>query len=218
VEAPARSPRLALVLGATLAFFGLLALTAAGLVWWSLPGPPADRTQRPEAVHPDSIPPEARKQKDTPKSTWTVLFRSDDPTAWDTDSASPRFAIPLSRAPDTTQYLRLRRMDTGDALIVPLARNQLHTAPQPVPTRGAWWNGTAKYAWGGRHLGIAEAPRIPFPKFDGLIAVMNDGWDVFLGSGFGHKCFRNEQAGQCYSWRGKEIPKPLSRSPSPPTP
>jgi hypothetical protein len=36
---------------------------------------------------------------------------------------------------------------------------------------------------------------------------MNEGWDVFLGSGFGHKCFRNENAGQCYSWRGKEIPK-----------
>jgi hypothetical protein len=89
----------------------------------------------------------------------------------------------------------------------PLTPNQLHTASHPVPTRGAWWNGTAKYAWGGRHLGIAEAPRLPFPKFDGLIAVMNDGWDVFLGSGFGHKCFRNEQASQCYSWRGKEIPK-----------
>jgi hypothetical protein len=201
--APGRSPRLPLLLGATLAVFGVLALTAAGLlVWWSLHSRPADLISNPQVVQP-----EGRKEKDTPASTWTVLFRSDDPTAWDTDSSGARFAVPLSRAPATTRYLRLRRMDTGEALIVPLARNQLNTAPQPVPTRGAWWNGTAKYAWGGRHLGIAEAPRLPFPNFDNLIAVMNDGWDVFLGSGFGHKCFRNEKAGQCYCWRGKEIAK-----------
>ena len=36
---------------------------------------------------------------------------------------------------------------------------------------------------------------------------MNDGWDVFLGLGFGHNCFLNDEAGQCYNQRGKEIPK-----------
>jgi hypothetical protein len=147
------------------------------------------------------------KKDDVPDARWTVLFRADDPTAWDTDSRGARFAVPLSKAPATIRYLRLRRMDTREALIVQVDRSQLRTAPKRAPDRGAWWNGTAKYDWGGRHLGIAEAPRHKFPNFQDYIAVMNEGWDVFVGSGFGHKCFRNEQAGQCYSWRGKEIPR-----------
>ncbi len=36
-----------------------------------------------------------------------------------------------------------------------------------------------------------------------MIAVTNDGWDGFAGSGFGHKCFVNDK--QYYCWLGKEI-------------
>jgi hypothetical protein len=32
---------------------------------------------------------------------------------------------------------------------------------------------------------------------------MNEGWDGFYGSGFGHKCGHND--GQYSCWRGKEI-------------
>ena len=38
-----------------------------------------------------------------------------------------------------------------------------------------------------------------------MIAVLEDGWDGFAGSGFGHKCFVND--GQYYCWLGKEIKK-----------
>jgi hypothetical protein len=204
--------RLPLILGGALAAFGVLALTLAGLIWWSVSGPPAAMVsptqaapkKEPPVKGPGDAPP---KKKEAPDARWTVLFRADDPAAWNTDSAAPRFAVPLQKAPATIRHLRLRRMDTQEALIVTLDRSRLNTAPQPVPDKGAWWNGTAKYGWGGRHLGIAEAPRHKFPNFDNFISVMNDGWDVFVGSGFGHKCFRNEEAGQCYSWRGKQIPK-----------
>src|SRR4051794_31269807 len=47
---------------------------------------------------------------------WTILFRADDPSVWDTDAKGAKgeqIAIPLRFAPATFRYLRLRRMDTG---------------------------------------------------------------------------------------------------------
>src|SRR5262249_17831670 len=165
---------------------------------------PTQVAQEKEPKNKDPRAKDPKKEKDAPAANWTVLFRADDPTAWDTDSGGARFAVPLRQAPATVHHLRLRPLDTREELTLALGRTQLNTDAQPVPAKGAWWNGTAKYGWGGRHLGIAEVPRHKFPNFDGFIAVMNDGWDVFVGSGFGHKCFRNEEAGQCYCWRGKQ--------------
>jgi hypothetical protein len=214
---PEPKPRqIAFILIAVLGGIGLLCLLLAVIILASQPGPVpnpvpaapiAEQQNPPELPVAKKAPQKAPKKEATQAQRWTVLFRSDDPTAWDTDSEGARFAVSLARAPDLIRYLRLRRMDTEEALIVPLERNQLKATPQPVPTKGAWWNGTAVLAWGGRHLGIAQAPRYPFPNFENYIAIMNDGWDVFVGSGFGHKCFRNEAAGQCYSWRGKELPR-----------
>jgi hypothetical protein len=137
---------------------------------------------------------------------WTVLFRADDPSVWDTDSKrTKKFAIPLERAPDDIRYLRLRRMDTGEDLILPITNEQLQNGKPPTREVGSWWNGTAKEDWKGRHLGIAEAPRHKFPAPKGMIGIMTEGWDAFGGSGFGHKCFVNDK--QYYCWRGEEIPK-----------
>jgi hypothetical protein len=141
-------------------------------------------------------------------ASWTVLFRSDDPSAWDKDAKGEKgeqIAIPLKFAPESFRYLRLRRMDTGDALILPLTPDQLQNGKPGAAEAAFWWNGTAKEEWKGRHLGIVQAPRQKFPAPKGMIAVMNDGWDGFAGSGFGHKCFVND--GQYYCWQGKEIPR-----------
>jgi hypothetical protein len=147
-------------------------------------------------------------KQDTPPAParWTILFRADDPSVWDKDAKGAKgeqIAIPLKFAPDTFRYLRLRRMDTGEALILPLTPDQLQNG-KPVGREAAfWWNGTAKEDWKGRHLGIVQAPRHKFPAPKGMIGVMTEGWDSFSGSGFGHKCFVND--GQYYCWRGKEI-------------
>src|SRR6516165_4974470 len=45
---------------------------------------------------------------------WTLLFRSDDPSVWNTHSKGEKVAYPLSWAPAKLRYLRLRRMDTND--------------------------------------------------------------------------------------------------------
>jgi hypothetical protein len=142
----------------------------------------------------------------TSKALWIALFRSDDPSMWDTESRrGENVAIPLSWAPATFRYLRLRRMDTGEALILPLSSDELKNGKPPSSEEGFWWNGTAKKDWEGRHLGIAQGPRHKFPVPKDMIHVMTEGWDGFTGSGFGHKCFVNDK--QYYCWRGKEISK-----------
>ncbi|HEY1379964.1 MAG TPA: hypothetical protein VGF55_24390, partial [Gemmataceae bacterium] len=57
----------------------------------------------------------------------------------------------------------------------------------------------------GCHLGIVQGPRHPFPSPKGLIGVMTENWDLFTGSGFGHKCAVNDK--QYYCWKGREIHK-----------
>jgi hypothetical protein len=190
-----RSVRLAVLAAGGVALLGLFAVCLGGAGWWAfhggLPG-----------GAPAAVP---QKPPERP-GRWTVLFRSDDPSFWNTDMhRGDQFALPLSKAPEKSRYVRLRRMDTGEALILPLTAAQLGTAPDPVPDRGYAWNGSAKADWGGRHLGIAQAPRYPFAAPEGIIVVAYDGWDAFRGSGFGHKCFVNDT--QYYCWRGDEIPR-----------
>jgi serine/threonine protein kinase len=192
---PASGGRLVVLLTGLAALFGLLSLCLAGAGWWALQGGLSE---------PASSPPLAGKS--APPARWTVLFRSDDPSLWNTETRrGDQFTVPLSQAPPTIHYVRLRRLDTGEALILPMMPGQLDKGILPKPQQGAWWNGTAHPEWGGRHLGIAQVPRHNFPSHTGIISVMNDGWDVFSGSGFGHKCGINDT--QYYCWRGQEIPR-----------
>jgi hypothetical protein len=191
---------LAGVLAALLCAFGVTWLVIAGTILFRFFAAPEDapthaegKTNAAPAVRPDS-------------ERWTVLFRSDDPRVWDSDSKGERFAIPLKKAPGVIHYLRLRRMDTGQFLIVGMTRNLLHKATQPDGSRDSGWNGTGKDEWGARYLGIAQGPRHKFPMENGKICILNDGWDGWFGSGFGHKAFR-DNTGQYYSWDGFEIPK-----------
>ncbi|MFO0842511.1 MAG: hypothetical protein U0797_08965 [Gemmataceae bacterium] len=170
---------------------GLLALSAAVSAWGQASDDKNDN-----------------KKADKPAPTrWTILFRSADPSVWDKDAKDARgkqVAIPLKFAPEEFRYLRLRRMDTGEALIVRIAPNQLRNGKPPTdPENGFWWNGANEEGWKGRHLGIAQGPRHKFPAPRDMIGVMAEGWDCFTGSGFGHKCFVND--GQYYCWKGKEI-------------
>jgi hypothetical protein len=143
------------------------------------------------------------------RGSWTVLFRSDDPSLWDRDAKDAQgqqIAIPLKFAPASFRYLRLRRMDTGEALILPLTPDQLQNGKPPKSDDGFWWNGSAKDEYKGRHLGIVQGPCYKFPAPNGMIAVMTTaGWEAYAGSGFGNKAFANDA--QYYCWRGKEIPR-----------
>jgi hypothetical protein len=166
---------------------GLLVLSAVNPAWGQAP---ADKK--------DAKPAPAR---------WTVLFRSDDPSVWGKNAKNrqgQQVAIPLRFAPENMRYLRLRRMDTGEAQILPLTIEQLENGKPGGKEDYFWWNGTAVHGWGGLHLGIVQAPRYKWPELPrAKIFVMTEGWDGFIGSGFGHKCGVNDE--QHYCWRGKEI-------------
>jgi hypothetical protein len=78
---------------------------------------------------------------DTPESAarWTVLFRGNDRDLWNTStSADGQFALPLRAAPKGMQFLRLRRMDSGEFLVIALQRKQLS---EKVAVPGGYWNG-----------------------------------------------------------------------------
>jgi serine/threonine protein kinase len=204
----ARPPRSRLWLiagGLTLTLLGVF-LVCGGVVvaLWQRPSPKGDQEQA-AAQAGEAREAEAPGKAKEPDPRWTVLFRADDPSLWNTDSPGARFAMPLRKAPAVIRHLRLRRMDSGEALILALRRDDLDRVGIPTPQAPHRWNGTSKAQWGGRHLGIAQAPRHKFPAPKGMIVVAFQGWDVFQGSGFGHKSFRNDT--QYYCWRGKEIPR-----------
>src|SRR5438128_231060 len=91
--------------------------------------------------------PDDKKDPAPAPASWTILFRFDDPSAWDKDAKGAKgeqIAIPLKFAPDKISYLRLRRMDTGDALILPITPDQLRNE-KPAPDGVDFcWNGSAK--------------------------------------------------------------------------
>jgi hypothetical protein len=157
------------------------------------------------ALSADDDPGKAKGAGNKKPPKWTILFRSNDPSIWDTDSEGKDFAISLRKAPEEFRYLRLRRMDTGEAQILRIGPNDLNNGKPPSREVGYWWNGSAKLDWKGRHLGIVEAPRNQFPAPRGMMCVMSEGWDCFTGSGFAHKCSFNDA--QYYCWRGKQIKK-----------
>jgi hypothetical protein len=155
---------------------------------------PLTETEKADLVGPDP------EEGPTPKG-WVVLFRSDDPSVWNTVSPGASFAVPLCRAHSKIGHLRLKRLDTGNALIVPVTRDLLGRA-RPPEDKGHAWNGSARLEWGGCHLGIVQGPRLHEHR---TIAVLNESSGWFTGSGFGHKTAVDDK--QYYCWQGQEVPR-----------
>ena len=133
---------------------------------------------------------------------WTVLFRSADPLVWNLPVHTAAItAFPVSAAPSNVRYLRLRRLDTNDAVIVPCTNEQLMTRTWPLthPT----FRGDRCLAQGGRELGIID-PRAPrdvnnTPIIDVTPSGPFSGWGFAVwGTGVGR--------GQGYVWDSKAIP------------
>ena len=98
-----------------------------------------------------------RPETKAPKG-WMVLFRLADPSVWNTDSPDEaKFAMPVAHAPKDIRYLRLKRMDTGETLIVSVRHADLAQTPKQMPDHQDFvWNGAANEMHRARHLGIAE--------------------------------------------------------------
>jgi len=113
---------------------------------------------------------------------WLVLFRGDSALYWDSDVDTPTsFAIPLSMiAEEEIRFLRIRRMDTGEEVIVPLTKEQFLAAGAISPN--VLWASNRDKRSGLQMLGIASAA---IPAADGSPWIAYEQKKPYGGWGFG---------------------------------
>ncbi len=126
---------------------------------------------------------------------WTVVFSSNNPEKWNKEKVK-------KDAPEDMRYLRIKRIDTGDYVIIPLEKNKL-TADLEINSRYGWY-GSGTFICNAYHLGIADLKKGVVRGtmcIDPYASPERDhpGW------GFGHKAYINDK--QCYAWDGEEIKK-----------
>lgn len=122
----------------------------------------------------------------------TVIFRSNDPSIWNqrVRDGGNRLAMPIDGVTHPISFLRLLRVDTGDAVVIRTDRESLVRRGEN-PRLG--FNGLNDHFSGGHHLGIyhRDAPQ------DVEISFGEGGW------GFGHPYAENDR--QAYGWAGHAI-------------
>lgn len=148
----------------------------------------------------------------TDAAGWMVLFRADDPALWNTDAANPDiangFAGGLDKAPAVVVYLRMKRMDTGETIIVPMNHASL-LGDVNINDVMLWaggvqtWNKQAKPV---KFVGIAD-PAFPASKAGDLyLWIPKDKQDAGFG-GWGFAKAVGSEEGPRLEWAGTEIPK-----------
>ncbi len=168
---------------------------------------PAIRSAAPEAPPIDRSAPVAPPVADP--AGWTVLFRADDPALWNQDVGNPDmingFAAAIDKLDTPVQYLRLRRLDTGESLIIPITKSALASGG-PINGVMQWSAGTQTWR-GARLLGIAQQAA-PAAKPGELLvyrdALLDGG---FRGWGFAKSVGTDFQ--QAFSWNGQPIDKTI---------
>ncbi len=134
---------------------------------------------------------------------WFVLFRSADPSLWDTDTDKGKnnFAVSLSKAPDGVKFLRLKLGAAGDYVIIPMTNDALKKQGDDG-TFGWEGEGAAPFLGGG-HLGIYRLPLGAHPRGEVAVYHVAVGMNA-TGWGFGHLTGIGTVQG--YGWAGKALP------------
>lgn len=130
---------------------------------------------------------------------WVTVFHSADPSRWlEEHSGADSYSLSLDEVPADIQALRLRRVDTGEHVILPLAHDQLNKNV----VQGA-------IGWSGDNLKHEVARRFGVYRTDvrgesrGMVVVGRQGFTPFTGWGFGSR--HNIDDRQAYVWAGREI-------------
>ncbi|MEZ6057792.1 MAG: hypothetical protein R3C01_13925 [Planctomycetaceae bacterium] len=136
-------------------------------------------------------------------SRWRVVFRGNDAATWkSTSSLWNNFARPLEDLPQTVKYLRLRRVDTNDSVIIPITAAEIGKRfDQGV----IGWGGDAPKSADVHHLGIFRKDVRPNER--GYVIIGRDGFTGYTGWGLGHN--HNDDKGIAFVWNGREIPATL---------
>jgi hypothetical protein len=139
-----------------------------------------------------------------PAEPWVILFRSHDPSIWNTDTSrgTNDMALKTTAAPEEAKWLRLTCAANGKSVIIPITKEAL--SQQSLVSDEFGWDGTATFALGATHLGIWSEKLILDRR--GVVAVGRAGHDR-RGWGFGRHHQVNK--GQGYSWEGEELRGPV---------
>lgn len=149
--------------------------------------------------HPLAAPAEKSDTPSVPScqdTTSWLLFRGNDPGLWNRTlyrGARCR-ARALNELPSGVdlQWLRLARLDTGEAVVLRLTGREELTSDGAGKIRG--FNGGGECFYGAHHLGI----------FDELVPLEVETRFSFGGWGFGHR--QGGEEAQAFGWAGREIP------------
>lgn len=147
---------------------------------------------------------------------WFVLFRSADPSIWDTDTNNGPdcYAVPLAKAPENTRYVRVAKAD-GDCIIIPILKQQLgRTNQKPWGRTQFIWKGSTGLdtKHGAYHIGIYQLHEDRPRKGSGKAGCVTIHPSICLQSawGFGHGGTRAaENSGptynQAYGWGDEQL-------------
>lgn len=148
---------------------------------------------------------------DGDQSDWVVLFRADNPMLWNTQAGDPSaengFAMPLSNAPSGARYLRLKRTDSGDAVIIAVDRSQMGRIAELE--NEFYWVGGAIVRGKGVQNKLLGISRQSWPTDDPQQQLVSRGRkDLNRGyRGWGFSKAANKDQTQTYSWNGEAIEK-----------
>ena len=126
---------------------------------------------------------------------WVVIFRSSNSRHWNEDvNDTDHFAVKLSNAPPKIRYLRMRRVDTEDMVIIPLASASLGATAEGQFWK---WNGVLTQAVNAHQFGIGIKGKEGAP---GVAWITNAG----RGYGFAHV---HTDGGPTWAWAGERTEK-----------
>lgn len=134
---------------------------------------------------------------------WTIIFRSDDPTIWNTatNRGKDQFAIPVDKVPGGVKYLKMTEMAKKNFVIIEMTNLRLADRTEQD---GYGWNGRSDILANARHLGIYDVAWRELGR--GTIVVFERGaYDINRGWGFGHRAYLGDFQG--YTWNGDPIDK-----------
>src|SRR5262249_49270476 len=137
-------------------------------------------------------------------SGWTVIFRSADPSIWNTDTnrGKDTLAVPLAKVPAGVKYLRMANAATGEYVVVEMTRERLGGRTEQA---GYGWNGKNDHQYKAYHLGVYDLATAG-PSTKGAVCIHSPGaYQTCRGWGFGERVLVNDAQG--YSWAGEQVEK-----------
>lgn len=135
-------------------------------------------------------------------ASWTVIFRSDDPSIWNTATSKgkDRLAIPLAKVRSDIKYLKLTDVSRRRSAIIEMTAKRLGDTSEQ---NGIGWCGSNNLSNNARHLGIFN-PNWSDRK-RGNILIYSENLRVGRGWGFGNRYILSDVQG--YTWDGAPIEK-----------